>query len=295
MLCVDKLIFRLDAAALAGAQQILEGTEHHNRPVLIRPGILLVHIDAVVVGIPVGNKLPPLKIRMAHQIAAPRGLHDRLKGQNQHPLQPHGLGQLIGRKGLAKPHFGVPQKFRGTVRLLPDGPAVVLHGHLHRAGLLRPHPKGLGALLHVVGSVPHSNDGGAHRVLRTPEPLIAVPAVIELPIPSPAQHRMDIPVSKAAPVRAHGRLCQQKPVLQPAGVQLLRNPLVCITALRVAHLDIPLVRRHAGQRIGVDGGDNVGARVKILQIRHQSPPPESIGLTMDSIKSISPSSRPYLA
>ena len=59
-----------------------------------------------------GDKLPALKILVGVQVLLPRTDHGGLKGEHQYPLKAHSFCQLVGGKGLAKPHFAVPQKLR---------------------------------------------------------------------------------------------------------------------------------------------------------------------------------------
>ena len=59
-----------------------------------------------------GDKLPALKILVGVQVLLPRTDHGGLEGKHQHPLKIHPFCQLVGGKGLAKPHFAVPQKLR---------------------------------------------------------------------------------------------------------------------------------------------------------------------------------------
>ena len=69
---MDKLILRFDAAAFICPQKILEGTKYHDRTLFVRFGILFINVNAVVMGILIGDKLPAFKIHMRYQIFPPR-------------------------------------------------------------------------------------------------------------------------------------------------------------------------------------------------------------------------------
>ena len=49
--CMNKFVFRLDAAGFIGPQQVLEGAEDDNGPGFVGLGILLVDIQVVVMGV----------------------------------------------------------------------------------------------------------------------------------------------------------------------------------------------------------------------------------------------------
>ena len=75
-------IVGLDAAGLfVHAEKVLEGTKADDRPVFVRPLVLVVDGVLQIVCI-AGDKLPALKIHMGHQVLAPSGLHSGLEGQD---------------------------------------------------------------------------------------------------------------------------------------------------------------------------------------------------------------------
>ena len=80
---------------------------------------------------------------MAFQVGLPSIFHRWLESQYQHALGTQLLGQLVGGKGLAKAHLGVPQKAWRGIRILgPDG-LVVVQRLVHRLGLFGAHAKSL--------------------------------------------------------------------------------------------------------------------------------------------------------
>ena len=77
---------------------------------------------------------------MREEVFAPRIYHSRLKGDNKQALPFHRFSQLIGGKGLAKTHFGIPKE----VRYMPLCWRVVLKEisrNSYRSLLFRAHCK----------------------------------------------------------------------------------------------------------------------------------------------------------
>ena len=79
---------------------------------------------------------------MAFKIALPRIFNSRFEGQHQNPFGPHFFGELIAGEGLAKAHFGVPEKARDGVPIFGPARLVIAKGSLYRLGLLAAHPEG---------------------------------------------------------------------------------------------------------------------------------------------------------
>src|SRR5699024_9380172 len=135
--------------------------------------------------------------------------------------------QLVGGKGLAKAHFGVPQKFGRAVGAFLIGGTIVGDGAVDCLRLFRAHGKGLGAVLHIVGVVAHGHNGGLHILHRAAEPF-AAHALHALAL----QHAVDIVVIEAAAIRVHGALPQYDAVghaaVRPLGGVLLRHAPVHI-------------------------------------------------------------------
>lgn len=171
------------------------------------------------------------------------------------------------------------------------GGAVVGHGAVHGLRLLGAHGEGLGTVFHIVGAVSHGHNGGPHLLHRAAEPF-AAHALHALAL----QRTVDIVVVKAAAVRVHGALPQYNAVghaaVRPLGGVLLRHAPVHIHG-GVAHFQQAAVLG-VGVLVGVDHRVGSGALGEKL-LRHQSSPPNSMGLIMDSIKLISSPVRPYLA
>ena len=80
---------------------------------------------------------------MPFQIFFPCALHGGLEGQHQHFLPAHFLRQLIRGKGLAKTHFGIPQKMRSFILVAPVFFEVdeIRGGLFHRFDLFGAHLK----------------------------------------------------------------------------------------------------------------------------------------------------------
>ena len=266
---MNPFIVGLDAAGLfVDAEKILEGAKADDGPVFIRPLVLVVDGVLQIVCI-AGDKLPALKIHMGHQVLAPGGLHGGLESQDQHPLEAHLFRQLVGGKGLAKPHLGIPQKFGRAVGAFLVGGAIVGDGAVDGFHLFRAHGEGLGTVLHIIGVVAHGHDGGLYLLYRTAEPL-AAHALHALAF----QHAVDIVVVEAAAVRVHGALPQHDAVghaaVRPLGGVLLRHAPVHIHG-GVAHFQQPLVLG-VGVLVGVDHRVGGGALGEEILIRHRHHP-----------------------
>ena len=249
------LVVGLDAAGVfVDAKEVLEGAKADDGAVFVRALVLVIDGVLQIVGV-AGDELPTLKIHMGHQVLAPGGLHGGLEGQNQHPGKAHLFRQLIGGKGLAEAHFGVPQKLGRAVGAFLIGRAVVGHSAVHSLRLFRAHGESLGAVFYIVGAAAHGHNGGPHLLHRTAEPL-AAHALYALAF----QHTVDIVVVKAAAVRVHGALPQYNAVghaaVRPLGGVLLRHALVHIHG-GVAHFQQATVLG-VGVLVGVDHG--VGGR-----------------------------------
>ena len=76
---------------------------------------------------------------MPQQILFPRIFHGGLESEHQHPFGAHAFGKLVGGKGLAETHLGVPQVVTGAVRLLFVHLGEVVGGLPHRLRLLIAH------------------------------------------------------------------------------------------------------------------------------------------------------------
>ena len=143
---MDKFIFCLDTARLVGTEQILKRAKHHDGTGLVRHFILPIHIHVAHMCVLVGNKLPAVKIHMCHKILAPCRLNCGFEGQNKDSGKSHFLCQLVGSKCLAKTHFGVPEKFRDSPRLVRLGFSEIIRSALHGTHLFGAHTEGRCAL-----------------------------------------------------------------------------------------------------------------------------------------------------
>ena len=195
-----------------------------------------------------GDKLPALKILVGVQVLLPRTDHGGLKGEHQYPLKAHSFCQLVGGKGLAKPHFAVPQKLRVA---LGGCRAEIGFGLIHRLFLLRAHGKIVGAVFHIFGAVSYCINGSFHIVDGTAEPFIPVLALVQLPKPFAAQHSVEVFIRKATAIAAHGRPRFQHPVGHGYGVSLLPDAGIHIP-LGVADLDVAPVGCHPNQLVSIN-------------------------------------------
>ena len=237
---VDPLVPGLDAACgLVHPQEILEGAEADDGLLLIGPLILIVDGIRRVGGVP-GDELPALEIHVGHQILPPGGLHGGLECQDQHPLHPHPLRQLIGGEGLAEAHFGVPEELGRPVAVSVVDGAEICDGLVHRVPLLLPHGEGLCAGLVILPPGADGHDGGLHVLQGAAEPLVPILPGVELQ-PAPAlQNIVDVVVVEAGPIVLHGGPGAEDAVRHPP-LRILLFHTGLHVPLRVAHLDVALV------------------------------------------------------
>ena len=279
---VDPFVIGLDAAGLlVYTEKILKRAEADDGPGFIRLSVLLIVCQTAGDGRPC-DELPSLKIHVRQQILTPCGLHRRFEGEDQHTLHAHFLCQLIGRKGLAEAHLGVPQEFRRSAAAFLIGRFEILHGHIHGVFLLRTHGEGLCTLFDIFRTGLNGHNSGLHVVQRAFEPLIAVLTGVQLLFAFCFQNSMDVMVGEAAAVIFHGGPLAEDAIRYGGGMGLLLNTGLNIT-LGIADLDIALMGGHAYEFI------SVYRRVRIWPLReklHYSSPP-SIGFIIESINSIS--------
>ena len=289
---VDPLVIGLDAAGLlVHAKEILKRAEADDGPGFIRLSVLLIVCQTAGDGRPC-DELPAFKIHVRQQIFTPCGLHRRFEGEDQHTLHAHFLCQLIGRKGLAEAHLGVPQEFRRSAAAFLIGRFEILHGHIHGVFLLRTHGEGLCTLLNIFRTGLNGHNSGLHVVQRAFEPLVAVLNGVQLLFALCFQNGVDVMVSEAAAVIFHGGPLAENAVRHGGGMDLFFYAGLNVT-LGIADLDIALMGGHTYEFIGIY------RRVRFWPLReefhfcHYSSPPRSIGLIIESIKAISSSARPY--
>lgn len=161
---MDPFIIGLDAAGLlVHAKEFLKRAEADDGPGFICFLILLIVCQAAGDGRP-GDKLPTLKIHVRQEVLTPCGLHCRFEGEYQYTLHAHFLCKLIGRKGLAEAHLGVPQEFRRSAAAFLVGRFEIPHRHVHDIFLLRTHGEGLCAVFNIGGAGAHG--GNSHFLKR---------------------------------------------------------------------------------------------------------------------------------
>ena len=206
---------------------------------------------------------------MGHQVFLPGRFHGRLEGQNQHLFKAHALGQLIGRKGFAKTHFGIPQELWGAVGKIFFCGGKIFNGFINGLFLFGAHGKGLGAVFNI-GCAGFDGYNGSFDILcGAAKPFAA--DVVDLFL---AQNMVNVMVGKAGAVIAHGGFSQDDFIRHHAvrafGGVLLRHALFHIF-FGIAHLQQTLVLRVA-VGIGIDHRVRFGALGKELVICHYSSP-----------------------
>ena len=187
---VDPLVARLDAPGLSiHPQVVLERAKAHDGP---RRVALLVAVRVA------RDELPPVKVDVTLEVGLPRVLDRGLEGQHEHATHVHPLGELVGGKGLAKAHLGVPEELGRVVASRKLAAPEVRHGLLDGVALLGAHPKVLGATILVVAAVADLEPGVAHVIDRAAEPLSS--NVLDAVGPQPP---MEVMIREGRAVGAH--------------------------------------------------------------------------------------------
>ena len=222
----------LDAAALVGAEIVLKRAETDDGTGQV--GVLVAH------SVPT-DELPALKVLVGHEIFLPRRLDGGLEGQHKHLFQPHSFGQLIGGKGFAEAHFGIPKEFRRTVRCIQLCGTKIGDGLVDGLLLLRAHRKGTGAVLLIDGVGFHRQHRRFQLIYRAAEPFTAHAG--DFPA---AEHTMYIVVGKAGAILPHGGAAVQDLIgelaVRALGGVLLRHTPVHIF-FGVAHFQQAVIIR----------------------------------------------------
>ncbi len=204
---------------------------------------------------------------MADQILAPCRLNSRLEGQDQNTGKTHFLRQLIGSKGFAEAHLGVPQKLRRPRGAFFIGRAVIGNRPIDGILLFRTHTEYLRSVFIVSGMIANGNDCRTHIVHRAFEPLAAHASDLLA-----AEHLVNILIGERTTVRVHGRLPQDNTIgytsVRSLGGILLRHTLVHIHR-GIAHFQKSLVLR-VGVLIGIDHRVRCRALGEECHFRHQS-------------------------
>ena len=152
---VNPLVLGLDQAGLfVSSEEVLEGAEVDQRLIYLDFATLIEGFRAQV--------LPAFKVHVACQVFMPSVLHGRFEGHDQHTFCTHAFGELVGGKGLAEAHLGVPQETRDRIRILfPDG-VVIGESLLNSTRLLRAHREGLVSLARVLHASAQLHDSGEY-------------------------------------------------------------------------------------------------------------------------------------
>ena len=202
------------------------------------------------------DKLPALKINVAVQVLLPCTDHSRFEGQNQNPLESHPFCQLIGRKGLTKAHFAVPQKLRVACGIIFIGTLKIGSGFIHGFLLFRTHGKAVDPILHIGSMVFDGKHSRPHIVHGTTKPFAAHAGNLLA-----LQDAVNIMVSERGTIRIHGTFPVDDSIRNAAvrsfGGILLGNTLVHING-GIAHLQKPLILR-IGVLVGVNHRVGIGA------------------------------------
>ena len=243
------LIFCLDAAGFfIHSQIVLKRAKADDGAGLVRRFIGQFCVAA--------DKLPALKINVAVQVLLPCADDSRLEGQNQNPFESHSFCQLIGRKGFAKAHFAVPQKFGTAGRILVISALKISGGFVHGFLLFRAHGEAVDPVLHIGSMVFNGQHRRPHIVYGTAKPFAAHAGNLLA-----LQGTMNIMVRERGAVRIHGTFPVDDAVRNTAvrsfGGVLLGHTLVHING-GIAHLQKPLILR-VGVLVGVDHGVGIGA------------------------------------
>ena len=216
------------------------------------------------------DKLPALKINVAVQVLLPCTDHSRFESQNQNPLESHSFCQLIGRKGLTKAHFAVPQKLRVACGILFIGTLKIGSGFVHSFLLFRTHGETIDPILHIGSMVFDCQHRRPHIVYSTAKPFAAHAGNLLA-----FQDTVNIMVSERGAIRIHGTFpvddSIRKAAVRSFGGVLLGNTLVHING-GIAHLQKPLILR-VGVLVGVNHRVSIGAlREKVKYGSHIIPP-----------------------
>ena len=258
------LVFCLDAAGfLIYSQIVLKRAKADDGTGLVRCFIGQFCVAA--------DKLPALKINVAVQVLLPCADHSRLESQNQNPLESHSFCQLIGRKGLTKAHFTVPQKLGIACRILRIGTLKIGSGFVHSFLLFRTHGEAIDPILHIGSMVFDCQHRRPHIVYGTAKPFTAHAGNLLA-----FQDTVNIMVSERRTIWIHGTFPVDNTIgntaIRSFGGILLGNTLVHING-GIAHLQKPLILR-IGVLVGINHRVSIGAlREEISCHNHHRPTP----------------------
>lgn len=233
-----------------------------------------------------GDELPALEIHVRQQVLTPCGLHRRFEGEDQHTLHAHFLCKLIGRKGLAEAHLGVPQEFRCSAAAFLIGRFEIPHRHVNGKFLFRTHGEGLCAVLVILRTGLHSHNSCFDISYGAFEPLVPVLTGVQLLFALRLQNGVDLVIGEAATVRFHSGPLAEDAIRHGGGMDLLLDTGLHVS-LGITNLDIALMGGHAYEFISVYRRVRIWPLREKLHFCHYSSPPASLILeSMYSYSSI---------
>ena len=205
---------------------------------------------------------------MGDQILPPCGFDGRLEGEDENPLKAHFLCQLIGGKGLAEAHFGVPEELGDAGGGFQLGGAEIGDRFQNGVFLLGTHPEVMDTLFFVVGPGLDRDPGSPDIVDGAAEPF-----AVGIAEAVPSQIPVNIVICEGAAVLVHGGFLENDFIglaARPDGRILLRDTFFHI-ALGIADLQHPLIQRVV-VRIGIDHRMTVRPGREEIHFRHSLHP-----------------------
>ena len=210
------------------AEEVLERTEHHQRPRPVGMLELIVYRGFRVTS----NELPAVEIDVCHQVFFPSLSNGWLEGQHQDACPLHSLCQLIGGEGLSEAHLAVPEKVRCAAPFLGIALEVGFR-FIYRPLLLLPHSEGLVAMPGNILAFPYGNYCRPYLLRRATIPFALYVFAAHL-----HQSAMHVVVEERSAVLPHRALLYQYPVGRLAwadNVVLLAHTFLHSNR-RIAHL-----------------------------------------------------------
>ena len=197
------------------------------------------------------DKLPAIEIHMGHKVFTPCRFNRRFEGQHEDTLEAHLLYKLIGGKGFAEAHLGIPKELRWSAGIFLRYVGIILHRALNRLVLFRAHFEGGSTAGVGDNSGFQFNDGSFDIRHRAVKPFVAVAALVHLTKSLAAENAMNILIRKDRAIGTHGRLGIKDISSQTAGMHLFINASYCV-AICIPNLDIPLMCRDLREVIDIN-------------------------------------------
>ena len=190
---------------------------------------------------------------MALYVLLPGALNGGLECQHEDLAPLHSLCKLIGGERLAEAHLCIPKELGCTIRLAFARLTQVIGRHLNRRRLLRAHRERPVPCARTPGSLTCRDDCRAHIALRAQEPFVTLHPGDESRAPHALKPPVHVLVRERRSVRPHRALPHDyaRRSRKARSPQLLLHARFDVT-LRVADLQIALVRRYAAQFVGVN-------------------------------------------